>query len=238
MVLLVALVFVVTAGFVGVVLLATLGRDGQGRTTVPTDPGADLLAVPALEIACGADGASVRGDAVDATPDGVPVQVVGDDGAVLSFASPGIPGYRMRVFEPSGAYALPLAPGPWAVECAVSGSTADAAVLGVFAVRDPDQVYLRTRPECPADGCCDDTVDLPAGFTRDDVGTLHEGLADVGVRASDTIERAAFPASSLSTRPPNPLVYRVVRDLQIVARVEVAGERGAWSARVYGCPAA
>ncbi|MGZ5345087.1 MAG: hypothetical protein ACXWF5_10400 [Actinomycetota bacterium] len=233
-----ALVFLVAAAIVGMTLVLFLGpraAPGNAASSGPTAPSATT--VPAIEIACGVDGTSVEGEAVDATSGGVPVQIVGDEGAVLSFASPGMPGHQMRVFEPSGSYRLPLAPGGWGVGCAGSGVVSESVALGVFEVRDPDHVYLRTAPECPASGCCDEIVDLPAGFIDDDLGTLREGLADAGVRPTDTIERAAYPGSTFSAQPPSPLVYRVVRDLQIVARLDVGGEGDTWSARVYGCPA-
>jgi hypothetical protein len=232
-----ALVFLVAAAIVGVTLLTIGPRSSAGNAASSAPTGSSVATVPAIVVACGAEGASVEGDAVDGTSEGVPVRIVGDEGAVLSFASPGKPGYRMRVFEPSGSYRLPLAPGGWGVGCAGTGVVSESVALGVFDVRDPGQVYLRTAPECPASGCCDEIVDLPAGFADDDLGTLHEGLADAGVRPSDTIERAAYPGSTFSARPPSPLVYRVVRDLQIVARVDVAGEGDTWSAKVSGCPA-
>jgi hypothetical protein len=236
--LVVALACLVTAAIVGTALVMSLrprstSSQGQG----PLSNGPPVASVPVLEIACGADDASVGGRAVDATNEGVPVMVAGDDGAVLSFASRGVPVYRMHVVEPSGSYALPLSPGEWTVGCAASGTLAETATLGTFEVRDPGSVYLRTQPECPASGCCNDIVDLPPGFADDDLGALRQGLADVGVLPTDTIERAAYPASTFSAQPPNPLVYRVVRDLTIVARVDVAGKGDAWSANVYGCPA-
>ncbi len=231
-----ALVFLVAAAIVGFSLVLFLGpraATGDAASSGPTAPSATT--VPAVEITCGADTA-LEGEAVDASSAGVPVRIVGDEGAVVSFASPGTPGYQMRVFEPSGAYRLPLSPGGWSVGCAGSGVVSESVALGVFEVRDPDHVYLRTAPECPASGCCDEIVDLPPGFTDDDLGTLREGLADAGVRPTDTIERAAYPGSTFSAQPPSPLVYRIVRDLQIVARLDVGGEGDTWSARVYGCP--
>lgn len=179
----------------------------------------------------------MEGEAVDASSAGAPVRVVGDEGAVLSFAAEGTSVYRMWVFEPSGSYRLPLEPGAWGVGCAATGEVSSSVALGVFEVRDPDNVFLRARPECPASGCCDDIVDLPPGFADDDLGTLRDGLAAAGVRPTDTIERAAYPGSAFSAEPPSPLVYRVVRDLQIVARLEVAGEGDTWSANMTGCPA-
>lgn len=229
-----ALAFLLTAAIVGFGLLMTLQPSAVHGGL---DPAVPVAPVPALQIACGADAATLDGGAVDADARGVSVELAGDDGAVLSFASPGLPGYRMRMFEPSGAYSLPLPPGRWAVSCAGSGVVADAVVLGAFEVRDPDGTYLRSRPDCPDSGCCDDIVELPPGFADDDLGTLHAGLADSGVRTTDTIERAAYTESRFAARPPNPLVYRVVRDLQVVARLSVAGQGDTWSANVYGCPA-
>jgi len=236
--LLAALAFLLAAAVVGFALMMTLEpRTGAGPTD-PAIPAATVASVAVLQIACGADAATVEGGAADATSRGVPVKITGDDGAVLSFASPGVPVYRMRVFEPSGTYALPLQPGEWAISCTRSGAAPTSSVLGAFEVRDPGQVYLRTLPECPASGCCDDIVELPPGFTDGDLATLHAGLADAGVSSTDTIERAAYPESRFSARPPNPLVYRVVRNLQVVARLDVAARGGTWSAKVSGCPAA
>lgn len=232
-----ALLFLVVGAVVGVALLTLGPRSNAGGTASSAFTGSPVAVVPAIEIACGADGASIEGQAVDATLGGVPVRIVGDVGAVLSFVSPGIPGYRMRVFEPSGSYRLPLAPGAWGVGCAGTGVESGSIALGDFDVRDPGRAYLRTAPGCPASGCCDEIVQLPAGFADDDLGTLREGLAAAGVRPSDTIERAAYPGSTFSAQPPTPLVYRVVRDLQIVARLDVAGEGDTWSANVHGCPA-
>lgn len=231
-----ALVVLVAAAVVGVGLVLSLGSRRASERAVPT-PTPRALSVPALAIVCGADGASLEGEAVDASSAGVPVHVVGDEGAVLSFAAEGAPVYRMWVFEPSGSYRLPLEPGAWGVGCAATGEASSSVALGVFEVRDPGHVFLRARPACPASGCCDDIVDLPPGFADDDLGTLHDGLTDAGVLPTDTIERAAYPDSTFSAEPPSPLVYRVVRDLQIVARLEVAGEGDTWSANVTGCPA-
>jgi hypothetical protein len=235
--LVVALACLVTAAIVGTALVMSLRPRSTSSQGQPVSSGPPVASVPVLEIACGAGDVSIGGGAVDATTEGVPVKVAGDDGAVLSFASPGVPAYRMHVVETSGSYALPLSPGEWTVGCAASGVLADTATLGAFEVRDPGAVYLRTQPECPTSGCCNDIVDLPPGFADDDLGALHEGLASVGVLPTDTIERAAYPASTFSAQPPSPLVYRVVRDLTIVARVDVAGKADAWSANVYGCPA-
>jgi hypothetical protein len=237
--LLAALAVVLAAAVVGVALMVTL----EPRIAPdPTDPalatGSPVAAVPVLEIACGADAASIGGEAVDANSSGVPVKISGDDGAALSFASPGIPGYRMQLFEPSGEYALPLPPGPWVVSCVGSDALSGPATLGTFEVRDPGRVYLRTSPDCPASGCCDEVVGLSPGFVDDELGVLHDGLAGTGVLPTDTIERAAYARSRLTAQPPNPLVYRVVRNLQIVARLDVARADGTWSALVFGCPAA
>ena len=235
--LLLALAFVLVAGLVGVVLMTTLEPRSSAENPDPAvSIGSPAVSVPVLEIACGAGDDSIDGGAVDATSEGVPVRIAGQDGALLSFVAPGIPGYRMRVFEPSGSYSLPLAPGRWTVGCAGSGVADETVTVGAFEVRDRDGVYLRTRPDCPTSGCCNEIVELPAGFLDDDLGTLHEGLAEVGVLPTDTIERAAYPESTFSARPPNPLVYRVVRDLQIVARLDLAGDGDTWSANVYGCP--
>ncbi len=232
-----ALVVLVAAAVVGVTLVLSLGSRRNSGSAAPSVPSVSVVPVPAIEITCGADGASIDGAAVNATSEGVPVRIVGDEGALLSFRSPGTPAYPITVFEPSGSYRLPLAPGGWGVACAGTGAGSGPIALGVFEVRDPAGVYLRTRPECPTSGCCDEIVDLPPGFADDDLGTLHDGLADAGVRPTDTIERAGYPDSTFSAQPPSPLVYRVVRDLQIVARLEVAGEGNAWSANMFGCPA-
>ena len=236
--LLAALAFLVAAAIVGFGLMMTLQPRAVPDPTDPAAPTVPVVSAPVLQIACGADAASVEGGAVDATPRGVPVEISGDDGARLRFASLGAPAYGMRLFEPSGEYALPLQPGGWAVSCAGPGTGAAPVVLGTFEVRDPREAYLRALPDCPAAGCCDDIVQLPPGFADDDIGTLHAGLADAGVLPTDTIERAGYAASRFSARPPNPLVYRVVRNLQIVARLDVAGRGDAWSAKVSGCPAA
>jgi hypothetical protein len=234
-----ALLLLVAGAIVGVTLVLSLGpRSAAGPAASSSLASSSATSVPAIEIACGADATSVEGEAVDATSGGVPVRIVGDEGAVLIFTSSMAPAYRMQVFEAAGSYELPLAPGPWSAGCAASGAIAGSVASGVFEVRDPDAAYLRTRPECPASGCCDEIVDLPPGFEDDDVGTLREALAGAGVRPTDTIERAAYPDSTFSAQPPSPLVYRVVRDLQIVARLDVAGEGDTWSAKVYGCPAA
>jgi len=233
--LVVTLACLVTAAIVGTALVMSLRPRPTSSQAQSVSIG-PVTSVPVLEIVCGAGDTSLGGGAVDATTEGVPVKVAGDDGAVLSFASPGAPVYRMRVVEPSGSFALPLSPGAWTVGCAASGTLAETSTLGAFEVRDPGAVYLRTRPECPTSGCCNDIVDLPTGFAADDLGVLHDGLANLGVLPTDTIERAAYPGSTFSAQPPSPLVYRVVRDLTIVARVDVAGERDAWSANVYGCP--
>jgi len=233
-----ALVFLVAAAVVGVGLVLSLGSRGASERSVPVTPSTSPApSVPALVIDCAAGGTSLEGEAVDASSAGVPVRVTGDEGAVLSFAGEGTAAYRMWLFEPSGSYRLPLEPGAWGVACAATGEVSSSVALGVFEVRDPDHVFLRARPECPASACCDDIVDLPPGFADDDLGTLRDGLADAGVRPTDTIERAAYPDSTFSAVPPSPLVYRVVRDLQIVARLEVAGEGETWSANVTGCPA-
>ena len=232
-----ALAVLVAAAVVGVALL-TVGPRSKARNAGPAAAaGSSAPAVPVLEVGCGADTASLEGGAIDAWADGVSVRVAGDVGAVVTFASPGTSGYRMQLFEASGAYRLPLAPGPWTVGCAASGVAVRSTMLGAFDVRDPQHLYLSPEPVCPASGCCEEVVDLPAGFTEDEVGTLHGALAEMGVRQTDTIERAAYVGSSFSLQPPNPLVYRVVRDLQTVARLDVAGEGEAWSARVSGCPA-
>lgn len=236
MLLLIALAVVIAGGLVGVSLLVTLQPSSEAVGTVGIAQ--PVPSVPTLEIACGLDGGSLGGEAVDATAAGVPVEVAGDGGAALSFTSPGVPAYRMGVFAASGRYTLPLAPGSWTVGCAGSGAAADSAALGTFEVRDPEGAYLRARPDCPPEGCCDDILALPSGFADDDLGALHAGLTDAGVLPTDMVERAAYPESSFSTQPPNPLVYRVVRDRRIVARVDVAGEGDAWSASVHGCPAA
>ena len=97
-----ALLFLVVGAVVGVALLTLGPRSNAGGTASSAFTGSPVAVVPAIEIACGADGASIEGQAVDATLAGVPVRIVGDVGAVLSFVSSGIPGYRMRVFEPSG----------------------------------------------------------------------------------------------------------------------------------------
>jgi hypothetical protein len=233
-----ALVFLLAAAVVGVTLVISLGSrpgSGDGASSLTTEPSA--ASVPVLEIACGQTEASLDGGAIDAWADGVSVRVAGDVGSVLTFASPGLESYRLQLFEASGSYRLPLAPGRWAVGCAASGATTAATAVGAFDVLDPQHVYVSAQPECPASGCCEAIVDLPAGFTEDERGTLHTALAGSGVRPTDTIERAAYPGSSFSAQPPSPLVYRVVRDLQVVARLEVAGQGDTWSAYVDGCPA-
>jgi hypothetical protein len=234
---LVALASLLAAALVGAALVMSLGQRSVPAGTAPRVPAAASESVATLRIACGAGEASLEGEAVDATSGGVPVRVAGDDGVVVSFASPGESTYRMRVFEASGSYLLPLAPGGWSVGCAGSGMPGVSTALGAFEVRDPAGIYQRARPDCPATGCCQEIVDLPAGFTEDDLGTLREGLASVGLRPTDTIERAAYPTSTFSARPPRPLVYRIVRDLQIVARLDVGGHGDLWSAGVQGCPA-
>jgi len=232
-----ALAFLVVGAVVGVALLTLGTRWNAGNAGTPVATGSLAATVPVLEIACGQTAASLNGGAIDAWADGVSVRVAGDEGAVLTFVSPGAAGYRMQLFEASGSYRLPLAPGRWTAGCAAPGVTTASITLGAFDVLDPRHVYLSPEPACPATGCCEEIVDLPAGFTEDELGTLHVALAERGVLPSDTIERAAYPGSSFAARPPTPLVYRVVRDLQIVARLDVAGEGDTWSANVFGCPA-
>ncbi len=226
-----ALVFVLTAAIVGFALMMTLAP----RSAPVPAPG-PVASAPVIEIACGAAAATVTGQAVDAGPRGAPVQVAGDDGATLAFTSPGSPDYGMRVFEPTGRYLLPLAPGVWEVACAVPRSGPTTVFLGTFEVRDPLQVYLRSLPDGPPEGTCAHVLDVPSGFATDQLGALHEGLAGVGVLPTDTIERAAYTASRLRAQPPIPLVFRVVRNDRIVARVEVAADGNAWTASVFGCP--
>jgi hypothetical protein len=218
----------------GVVLLSSIGPRSSPTTIASVDPAA--ASSPEIEISCGAGDPAVAGSAVDATSAGAAVAISGREGALLSFVSPGVPGYRMHVVEPSARYELPLPPGTWTVGCAASGVPAETSAVGAFAVRDPGEVYVRTKPDCPETGCCDDSVTLPEGFAEDDLGTLREGLEGVWVRPDDVIERAAYPGSRYTAQPPSPLVYRVVRDLRIVARLDVASDGDVWTARVLGCP--
>ncbi|MEO8475827.1 MAG: hypothetical protein ABI572_02110 [Actinomycetota bacterium] len=226
-----ALVFVLAAAIVGFALMMTLAP-----RSVPVPAPGPMPSAQVIEIDCGTDVAVVTGGAVDAGPRGAPVLVIGDEGATLVFTSPGSPDYRMRVFEPTGRYLLPLAPGVWEVGCAVPGSGPTTVFLGTFEVRDPAQIYLRSLPDGPPEGACAHVLDVPPSFAADQLGALHEGLAGVGVLPTDTIERAAYAASRLRAEPPTPLIFRVVRDGRIVARVEVAIHGDAWTASVFGCP--
>jgi hypothetical protein len=230
-----ALAFALLAGATLFALQATQDPGPERSSSAPAAPAPEPAAAEQLAVVCAEGGARVDAPVVNANEEGVSSSVEGSPGMVVSFASPTSPGYRFVLRGSRARGPLPLPPGAWSVACSSDPGFQPSTGFGApFSVADPGAYYIASHPSDPA-STCSWRGPLPDAFASDHDAALRSALSDDGLQARDVIEPASYPSAGYRAYPPSSAVFRVVREDEVLARIDVVKAEGEWTFSVLGC---
>lgn len=234
------LILALAAALVGGVVLFVLQSSRHAQEVADDAVVPSMQAPPVAEgaqqVTCTEGGATLETTAVDAGPAGVPITLTGAAGQVVVFTSSDGIVYRFVLASDAVEGPLPLHPANWDVACSTNPDFAPVFGSGAaFTVADPDGVYVPTTPESDVAAGCAWRGVLETSYERDPEAAIRVALSDDGLLDSDQVEPAGYPKSGFQSYPPASDVFRVVREDEILARVDVVRAEGQWRYSVLGC---